>query len=965
MVPRNISSLQKALMITEKSFVISAFLLLGEKNFCRVKPPLATEWFCDGSDKDGRIKFCACAYSGRENTRRGAADVNYAQEKQTRPHGLDGEAVARSRREHGENVMTKKKERSFFLQFLSNLGDPVIRILLGALAVHLVLVFQNGDWIETAGIAVAVFLAALISTLSEYSSARAFERLSADDGGAEFRVWRDGIIRATKIGEIVVGDRVMLSAGEQIPADGRLISGKLSVDQSAMTGEGKEVKKNAVGTYQNTPDSPLALFRGCTVTAGEGEMEVLAVGDGTLLGRISREIQEEKCESPLKARLSRLARQISVIGYAAAVLVALAYLFNVFFLDSGMQRELILLKLSDVRYLFSQLFHAFTLGLTVLVVAVPEGLPMMIAVVLSANMRRMVRDRVLVRRPMGLEAAGSMNLLFTDKTGTLTEGKMRLGEVLSAAGANAPRELFTGGGSLARAWMLALRFGTDATVGTDGKGKRVALGGNATSRALLSAVLSYPELRGVTVTSTLPFDSTRKYAAVTLREGRRMTVVIGAPERIFPYVTGQMGTEGERLPFDRKRAEEEISARTSAGARVLCVALMEEAPPAASLEGGLFGNAVYLGTAVLFDPLRKSAKRSVAALHGAGIGVVMITGDGKETAASIAEGCGILNAQRHRIVTGEELSRMSDGEVKELLPTLCVVARALPSDKSRLVRLSREMGLVVGMTGDGINDSPALRASDVGFSMGSGTQVARDAGDVIILDDDLASVVRAVLYGRSIFKSIRKFITLQLTMNLCAVGVTMICPFLGVDSPVTVVQMLWINLIMDTLGGIAFAGEAPLPEYMKEPPKRREEPILNRYMIDQILCLGGFTVFLCLFFLKSPTVTSAFRPSGDSIYLLTAFFALFIFSSVFNCFNARTDRLWLFANLKKNPVFLLVMGAILIIQILFVYLGGSVLRTVPLTPRELIVTSLLSLSVFPAEVIRRALWRVRGNREGF
>jgi magnesium-transporting ATPase (P-type) len=275
------------------------------------------------------------------------------------------------------------------------------------------------------------------------------------------------------------------------------------------------------------------------------------------------------------------------------------------------------------------------------------------------------------------------------------------------------------------------------------------------------------------------------------------------------------------------------------------------------------------------------------------------------------------------------------------------------------------MGMVTGMTGDGINDAPALRRADIGFAMGSGTQVAKDAGDIIILDNNLASIVRAVLYGRNIFKSIRKFITLQLTMNFCAVGVTMICPFLGIDSPVTVVQMLWINMIMDTLGGLAFAGEPALPECMRERPKRRDEPILNRYMVNEIALLGGFTIGLYLFFLKSPTVTSLFRAADNNIYHLTAFFALFIFSSVFNCFNARTDRLKLFAGLKRNAVFLAIMGAILVIQIGFTYLGGNVLRTAPLTPRELTLTMLLSLSVFPAEIIRKALWRLRGRKSGY
>ncbi len=880
--------------------------------------------------------------------------------------GLDEAAVEASRRTHGSNVITRQKGKSFLRRFLANLNDPVIRILLAALAVNLLLLFRDADWVETAGIGVAVFLATLISTLSEYSSDRAFARLSAQEGNGFCRVRRGGKVCRIPVTEVVVGDILLLSAGEQIPADGYMTEGELRTDQSAMTGESREVRKRPGKEEHLTPESPSGLFKGCTVTDGSGEMRVTAVGDRSFLGEISREIQEETRESPLKLRLSKLARQISRLGYIAAVLVALAYLFNCFFLGSGMQREVILLKLTDLGYLFTHLFHAFTLALTVLVTCVPEGLPMMVAVVLSSNIKRMVRDQVLVRKPVGIESAGSMNILFTDKTGTLTEGRMRVESILTATGeAHTLPALCKRRGRLSELVPLLFRYGSDATVGEDADGKLQALGGNATSRALLESVMSFPVPHGIEVRARLPFDSNRKYAAVTLGGRERLTCLLGAPERLLPYCREEMDEDGHLSSFSRTRAEKSISSKTREGARVIAMAISCENAPAPRHSEMPQGGLIYLGAVVLFDPLREEAAQSVSDLLGAGIQVVMITGDSRETAATIARRCGILSGKQDLIFTGEELSRLTDAKVKELLPRLGVVARALPTDKSRLVRLSQEMELVTGMTGDGINDAPALKRADIGFAMGGGTQVAKDAGDIIILDNNLSSIVRAVLYGRSIFKSIRKFITLQLTMNFCAVGVTMICPFLGVESPVTVVQMLWINMIMDTLGGLAFAGEPALPDYLKEPPKRRDEPILNRYMVNQILFLGGFTVGLCLFFVKSPTVTAVFRTRPDDLYLLTAFFALFIFSSVFNCFNARTDRLKLTAGLGKNPVFLLIMAAILIIQIAFIYLGGSVLRTAPLEPHELFVTMLLSLSVFPVELIRKALWRLRGKKNGF
>ncbi len=880
--------------------------------------------------------------------------------------GLREDEVLQARRAHGENILSRQKGKSFLRQFLGNFNDPVIRILLAALAVHLLLLFGNGDLAETIGIGVAVFLATLISTLSEYGSARAFERLEEDAGGILCRVRRDGKVKEIPIREVVVGDVVLLSAGDAIPADGRMLLGALRADQAAMTGESREVQKYPLESSTMSPESPSALFRGCTVTEGSGEMLVTAVGDATFLGEISREIQVETRESPLKRRLTKLAKQISIFGYIAAALVAAAYLFNTFVISSGWQRELIQIKLTDLPYLLSNLLHAFTLAVSVLVTCVPEGLPMMLAEVLGANIKRMARDRVLVRKPVGIEAAGSMNLLFTDKTGTLTEGKMKLSAILLPDGNETTLAKLSH--SYSKTWELTslfLHLGTDATVGVGGDGGAVALGGNATARALLESVISLPKPEGVRVLSRLPFDSTRKYAATSFGGRENLTMLLGAPEKLFPFVSDQMRADGKIVPFSRSRAEESLKKQTRNGKRVLVLAVSRENISAPLHEGGIRGSLCYVGSFCLQDALRDEAIEAVAGLQDAGVHVVMITGDSPETAASIGRACGIVNKECDMILTGDELGALSDTRVGDILPRLAVVARALPTDKSRLVRIAQERGLVVGMTGDGINDAPALRRADVGFSMGSGTQVAKDAGDIIILDNNLATIVRAVLYGRGIFKNIRKFITLQLTMNFCAVGVTMICPFLGFESPVTVVQMLWINMIMDTLGGLAFAGEAALPEYMKEPPKRRDEPILNGYMLNQIGFLGAFTVGLCILFLKSPHITAVYRTAPNNIYLLTAFFALFIFSSVFNCFNARTDRLKLWAGLGKNAVFLLIMGAILTIQILFVYLGRGVLRTVPLTARELLVTMALSLAVFPADILRKAFLRMRKKKSGY
>lgn len=884
--------------------------------------------------------------------------MNKLATKNKKDTGLRSDEVLASREKYGSNVISAAPSKSFIRHFISNLGDPVIKILLCALAVNLIFVFQGGDIVETVGIAISVFLATFISTASERGGESAFKRLSEECSRADFRVRRDNTVLTVPIEDIVVGDVVIAGAGEQIPADGLIVAGRITADQSSMTGESAEIEKYVSSDTARSPSSPSALFRGCSILSGECEMKVSEVGDRTFLGEISREVQLDTRESPLKIRLAKLAKQISRLGYIAAVLVALAYLFNTFFIDSGFNMQLVALKIKDIPYLLQTLLHAFMLGLTVIVVAVPEGLPMMIAVVLSSNIKRMIKDNVLVRKPVGIEAAGSMNILFTDKTGTLTEGKPTVSSILSADGTSfdSIEKLKKSSRRIFELFDTSCRFNTSSMISQNS-----AVGGNSTDRALLEAVKKYPAALKLGVLSKISFDSARKYSSATLSDGK--TYIKGAPEKLLPYIKYCIDASGRAVPFSPYSYNflKKLGDLTAAGGRVLLVGY-SESPARVS---GLFGDVTLICAVQLNDKIRNEAKKAVSELKDAGIHIVMITGDNRDTAAAIAKKCGITDSRHHLVITSDELGKLSDEKLRELLPSLAVIARALPSDKSRLVKAAQDMGLVTGMTGDGINDAPALKRADIGFSMGSGTQVAKDAGDIIIIDNNLASICKSVLYGRNIFKSIRKFIVLQLTMNLCAVGVSMICPFIGIDSPVTVVQMLWINIIMDTLGGLAFAGEAPLPSCMKEKPKRRDEPILNGYMINQIVFMGSFTIALCIAFLKLPSITSHFRHSEDNIYLLTAFFALFIFSSVFNCFNSRTDRIKLFAGISKNKGFCLIMSAVCVIQILFVYLGGSVLRTAPLTPSELAFTMLVSLSVFPAELIRKILLRLRGKKNVF
>lgn len=870
-------------------------------------------------------------------------------------NGLSEQQVAISRKKHGSNALTHKKRQGFFRQYLSNFGDPIIKVLLVALGINILFLFRNHDWYESAGIAVAVFLATFVSTLSEYGSESAFEKLQEEAGRIFCRVRRDGRLCSVALDEIVVGDIVLLQSGERIPADGILIEGDVRVDQSALNGESEEAEKYADHTAKDLDLSGTsALFRGSVICAGNGIMRVARVGNETVYGQIADELQDETRESPLKLRLAGLAKTLSRIGFVAAGLVGLADLFHSLVIQNGYSLPAITASFSDIGSLVGSILHAVTLAITVVVVAVPEGLPMMITVVLSSNMRRMLKDQVLVRKLVGIETSGSITMLFTDKTGTLTEGKPKVSTFVDAEGNS-----YTSVASLRRQkalWQyvqLSCLYNTESQL----SGGEI-LGGNATDRALLQYICDrHPLHINHSIQQQIPFSSDRKWSAVEIAgtgTAAPCSLYKGATERLLPSCDRYLAPDGSIRPLiddvNGIRFELEKNAM-----RMLLLAIddhtLSDTP----------SHLILIGFVGLRDDVRPEVRKAVSAVRKAGIQVVMMTGDSKETSTAIARSAGLFRSaseETQSVITGNELTTMSDTQIKERLSSLSVIARALPGDKSRLIRLAQECGYVVGMTGDGVNDAPALKKADVGFAMGSGTEVAKQAGDIVILDNNFASIAKAVLYGRTIFKSIRKFIIFQLTMNLCAVGISIIGPFIGVDTPVTVMQMLWINMIMDTLAGLAFAGEPPLKEYMEESPKRRDEPILNRYMLNQILCTGGFTVALCVAFLRLDFSKLLFRYDIQPIYWMTAFFALFIFCGIFNSFNARTTRLNLLSHLRKNPSFVIIMTAVMAIQITLIYYGGTLFRTAGLTPRELFVILSLAALVIPFDMLRKSIIRL-------
>ena len=850
--------------------------------------------------------------------------------------GLTEKEVIENRKKYGSNEIGKKQKNSFFKLFIETLGDPIIKILLIALAIKVIFLFHDFDWFETIGIVVAILVASLISSISEYGSEEAFNKLQESSSKIKCKVKRDNKITEISIDEVVVGDIVILQTGDKIPADGKIITGSITVDESSMNGEAKEKEK--------TPSKDNKVFRGTVVYSNEATMQVTEVGEKTFYGQMAQELQESPPDSPMKIRLRELAQIISKIGYIGAILVSVSYLFYELIIANNFSMPEIINTITNIPLLFHHLLNALTLSVTIIVVAVPEGLPMMITLVLSSNMKRMLKNNVLVRKLVGIETAGSLNILFTDKTGTLTKGKL---EVIGLLTGNLkeyhvenellPYPIFH------NHLKNSCIYNNSSYYSDDHK----AVGGNITDRAILEFIKSDSQLKYPKINS-IPFDSEKKYSSTTISTPKKITYIKGAPEKILPLCTSYISPIGVKVPLTNKdEIRNEITKKTRSGIRVLVLAYND------GYKNDELKNLTFISAVYIKDDIRKETKEGLELVTKAGIQTVMITGDNKDTAISIAKEINLLTSPHDIILTSDELGQLSDDEVKEIIPKLKIVARSLPQDKSRLVRLSEELGLVVGMTGDGVNDAPALKKADVGFAMGSGTEVSKEASDIVILDDNFSSIANAILYGRTIFKSIRKFIIFQLTINLCAISLTIIGPFIGVETPVTVIQMLWINMIMDTLAGIAFSYEPPLKSYMYEPPKSRNEPIVNNYMYGEILFTGIYSAILCIIFLTNDWVKDLYRTDPSNKYFMTAFFALFIFMSIFNSFNARTTRINLLANIKKNKAFLIITLFIIITQVYLIYYGGELFRAFGLTLKEIQITILFALTVIPVDWLRK------------
>lgn len=852
--------------------------------------------------------------------------------------GLNNEEVAASRKKYGTNAISNKKKNSFFKLFIETLADPIIKILLIALAIKTIFLFHDFDWFETIGIVIAILVASLISSISEYGSESAFERLQEESSKINCKVKRNNSIQSLSIDDIVVGDIVLLQSGDKIPADGLIVSGEIDVDESSLNGEAIEVTK--IGNLDNK------VYRGTVVYSKEALMQVKAVGNNTYYGKMTEELQETSPDSPLKLRLRKLAETISTIGYISAALVSFSYLFSEIVVQNNFQLPAILNTITNIPLMFKYILYVLTLSVTIIVVAVPEGLPMMITLVLSSNMKKMLKSNVLVRKLVGIETAGSLNILFTDKTGTLTKGELEVVSFITGTGKEFISEKELPQNSQ---YVNYLKYACIYNNSSYYDDNHKPVGGNITDRAILEFIKT-PLQKNIKKLKTTPFDSTKKYSSTILDLQEPTNFIKGAPDKILPLCTSYLTLDGKkRTLLAKDDIMNDIKRKTSNGIRAILLAYND------NYHYEELNRLTLIAILYLKDEVRKEAIEGLELVKKAGVQVVMITGDSKETALSIAKEMRLVTSDKDIVLTHQELENLSDESLKEMLPNLRIVARSLPQDKSRLVKISEELNLVTGMTGDGVNDAPALKKADVGFSMGGGSEVCKEASDIVILDDNFLSISNAILFGRTIFKSIRKFIIFQLTINLCAVSLSIIGPFIGIETPVTIVQMLWINMIMDTLAGIAFSYEPPLKSYMNEPPKKKEEPIINKYMYGEILFTGIYSSILCLIFLTSSTIRSFYRYDPTDKYFMTAFFALFIFMGIFNSFNARTTRINILSNIFKNKAFLIVTLIIIIVQLYLIYYGGELFRAFGLTLKEIQITILLAATVIPIDWIRKLI----------
>ena len=875
--------------------------------------------------------------------------------------GLTDQEVLQSREKYGANLLTPPKRPSLLKLYLEKFEDPVVRVLLIAAVFSLIISVIENEYAETIGIIAAILLATGIGFYFEYDANKKFDLLNAVNEETLVKVIRNGRIQEIPRKDVVVGDIVVLETGEEIPADGELIEAiSLQVNESNLTGE-PVINKTIIeadfdeeATYASN-----LVMRGTTVVDGHGSMKVLRVGDATEIGKVARQSTEQTTEpTPLNIQLTKLANLIGKIGFTVAGLAFLIFFIKdvVLYFDFGA-----LNGWHDWLPVLERTLKYFMMAVTLIVVAVPEGLPMSVTLSLALNMRRMLATNNLVRKMHACETMGAITVICTDKTGTLTQNLMQVHEPnfygLKDGGKLADDDI-------SRLIAEGISANSTAFLEETGEGEKPKGVGNPTEVALLlwlnSQKRNYLELReGARVLDQLTFSTERKFMATLVKSpliGKKVLYIKGAPEIVLGKCK-EVILDGRRVDSVEYRStvEAQLLGYQNMAMRTLGFAfrLVEDNEPDDCVALVSENNLNFLGVVAISDPIRPDVPAAVAKCQSAGIGIKIVTGDTPGTATEIARQIGLWkpeDTERNRI-TGVAFAELSDEEALDRVMDLKFMSRARPTDKQRLVQLLQQKGAVVAVTGDGTNDAPALNHAQVGLSMGTGTSVAKEASDITLLDDSFNSIGTAVMWGRSLYKNIQRFIVFQLTINFVALLIVLLGSIVGTELPLTVTQMLWVNLIMDTFAALALASIPPSESVMNDKPRRSTDFIISKAMQHNIFGVG--TLFLVVLMAMIYYFTNA--DGGMTVQRLTIFFTFFVMLQFWNLFNARvfgtTDSA--FKGLTKSYGMELIVLAILGGQFLIVQFGGAVFRTEPLDWQTwLIIIGSSSLVLWIGELIR-------------
>ena len=837
------------------------------------------------------LKHCAMNTSSSEN-------VNL--------QGLGDAQVEASRSQHGENVLTPPRRTSYWKLYLDKYHDPIIQILLVAALVSLLLAFIERDFMETLGIILAVVIATTVGFYFECDAARRFNVLTAMNEDQRVKVRRNGRVTEVKRREVVVGDIILVEVGDEIPADAQLVEAvNLQVDESSLTGEPLTTKSIDATKEGNEAYPPNVILRSTMVMNGRGTAVVTAVGDATEIGKVAQKSTEStSVKTPLNIQLDKLAKLISKIGTIVSVAAFVIFLVHDILTNSIWHGN-------DYFGMMHIVLNYFMMAVTLIVMAVPEGLPMAVTLALALNMRRMLKSNVLVRKLHASETMGAVTVICTDKTGTLTQNKMRVDHITPANPSDPNSEL-----------LLNVAMAVNSTAELDGEN----VVGNPTEGALLLWLRDhdkhYATLRQqYKVVSQQPFSTEKKYMLTTVDMGdKTMTFVKGAPEIVLNMCTPDAP--------ERQRAEEVLAHYQQQAMRTLAFAYATGDEPF-----------TLQGVVAISDPVRPDVPPAVAECQRAGIQVKVVTGDTSATAIEIARQIGVWPAHGEREeatwhITGTEWAGLSDEEAFKRCMALRVMSRARPTDKQRLVEMLQRHGEVVAVTGDGTNDAPALNHAHVGLSLGSGTSVAKQASDITLLDDSFHAIANAVMWGRSLYKNIQRFLYFQLVVNLSALLLVLGGSIIGTEMPLTVTQILWVNLIMDTFAAMALASLPPSHEVMRNKPRRDTDFIISRPMARGILFCG--MVFFLGMFMFLIWCERHGAGSVVDVHELTLFFTTFVMLQFWNLFNAKSlgSDYSAFRYFWRDGGLVLVLALVFIGQWIIVTFGGKMFRTLPLSFEE-------------------------------